>query len=231
MGYEDTKQKILTTLMQRPSGTEIQPSDHQDFALSLLEYIRSVEMISGSTLIGIAYEDTLPIQSNNANVSYIAGVAQERNAVYQNFIDSNGEPIIVTTGEMEAKLVILTWNKQYWSKQEINANVISQSNEAYFTYRLTIKKTYSSVAEMQENVFYPMGNDGRLLKTGEIVSVKNPLNSLEDAVYSYEMNTDEEPYWKLQTRLASLDSRTLDGGRADSVYGGALNVDCGGANQ
>ena len=53
-GYDDTRNKILETLLQRPVGTEIQPENHQDFALSLLDYIRSVELISGSTLIGIA---------------------------------------------------------------------------------------------------------------------------------------------------------------------------------
>ena len=35
-GYDDTRIKILETLMQRPNGTEIQPDNHQDFALSLL---------------------------------------------------------------------------------------------------------------------------------------------------------------------------------------------------
>ena len=47
MGYDDIRQRILSTLMQRPNGTEIQPDNHQDFALSLLEYIRGVELISG----------------------------------------------------------------------------------------------------------------------------------------------------------------------------------------
>lgn len=231
MGYEDTRKKILSTLMQRPDGTNIQPDNHQDFALSLLEYIRSVELISGSTLIGVAYEDTIPVQSNTANEAYVAGVAQQKTVTYKNFRDEHGEPIIVTTGEMEAKFVILTWNKQYWSKQEINTNIISKSNEAYFTYQLSIKKTYSSVNEMDEDVLHPIGNDGKSINIGEIVSVNNPLNTLEDAIYSYELNADGEPYWKFQTKLSSLDSRTLDGGRADSVYGGALNIDCGGANQ
>ena len=231
MGYEDTRQKILSTLMQRPNGTEIQPDNHQDFALNLLEYIRSVELISGSTLIGVAYEDTVPVQSNISNVAYIAGVAQQRNVVYENFINENGEPINVTTGEMEAKLVILTWNKQYWSKQEINANIISKADEAYFTYHLKIRKTYSSVSEMEDDIFHPIGNDGIKIKIGEVVSVKNPLNTLEDAVYSYEVDNGGELYWRFQTKLTTLDSRTLDGGRADTVYGGALSIDCGGANQ
>ena len=229
-GYDDTREKILKTLLQRPNGTQIQPDNHQDFALSLLEYIRDVELISASTLIGIAYENTVPVQSNKSNASYIAGVAQQRTATFSNFRDRNGQPIKVSTGEMEAKLVILTWNKQFWTKQEISANIISESEKAYFYYALTIRKTYSSKSEMEADVSEPLGNDGKSIKRGEVVSVHNESDPSEDAVYSYEIGSDGNPYWKLQCRLDKLDSRTLDGGRADTVYGGALNIDCGTAN-
>lgn len=229
MGYEDTRQKILSTLMQRPNGTEIQPDNHQDFALSLLEYTRSVELISGSTLIGVAYEDTIPVQSNDANEAYIAGVAQQRTAIYRNFIDKYGNPISVTTDEMEAKLVILTWNKQYWEKQEVVANIISQADEAFFYYALTVRKTYPDKISMQADVISPIGNNGKSIKQGEVVSIHNENNESENAIYSYEIK-DSEPYWQLQMRLDKLDSRTLDGGRADTKYGGALQIDCGRAN-
>ena len=128
MGYEDTRQKILSTLMQRPNNTEIQPGAHQDFALSLLEYIRSVELISGSTLIGVAEEDTMPVQSNIGNESYIAGVPSQSVIVYKNFINKYGEPISVIT-ENESKFVILFWNKQYWEKQEISISVPQSSSD------------------------------------------------------------------------------------------------------
>lgn len=223
-GYDDTRQKILETLMQRPNGTMIQPANHQDFALSLLDYIRNVELISSSTLIGVAYEDTVPVQSNDANETYIAGVAQQRSAVFQNFRDVNGEPITVTTGEMEAKLIILTWNRQYWTKAEISANIISQADTAYFLYSLTIRKTYSSVEEMNADVNSPIGNDGRYIRVGEIVSVHNEDNPNEDAIYSWEAG----PSWKLQMKVSNLD-RTIDGGRADTKYGGAETIDCGDA--
>lgn len=226
-GYDDTRKKILETLMQRPNGTEIQPDNHQDFALNLLEYIRSVELISGSTLIGVAYEDTIPVQSNDANEAYIAGVSQQRSVTFQNFRDVNGNAITITTGEMEAKLVVLTWNRQYWTAQEIVANIISQADTAYFFYALTIRKTYASKATMEADKGSPIGNDGKTIKRGEIVSIHNESNETEDAVYSYEFNDDGSPYWKLQMRLDKLDSRTLDGGRADTKYGGALNIDCG----
>lgn len=229
-GYDDTRKKILETLMQRPNGTEIQPNNHQDFALNLLEYIRSVELISGSTLIGVAYEDTVPVQSNDANEAYIAGVAQQRSVTFQNFRDVNGSAITITTGEMEAKLVVLTWNRQYWTAQEIVTNIISQADTAYFFYALTIRKTYASKAEMEVDKGSPIGNDGKTIKRGEIVSIHNESNETEDAVYSYEFNDDGSPYWKLQMRLNNLASRIIDGGRADTKYGGTLNIDCGKAN-
>lgn len=229
-GYDDTRSKIINTLLQRPNGTQIQPEGHQDFALNLLEYIRNVELISASTLLGIAEEDTTPVQSNKANAAYVAGVAQQRTATFRNFRDVNGKAITVSTGEMEAKLVILTWNKQYWTKKEISANIVSQADKAYFYYALTIRKTYASKAAMEADKASPLGNNGKSIKQGEVVSVHNESNSAEDAVYSYELDSNGNPYWKLQCRLDKLDSRTLDGGRADSVYGGALNIDCGNAN-
>lgn len=224
-GYDDTRQKILETLMQRPNGTMIQPENHQDFALNLLDYIRSVELITASTLIGVAYEDTMPVQSNDANEAYLAGVAQQRSATFQNFHDVNGQPITVTTGEMEAKLVILTWNRQYWTKEEISANIISQADTTYFFYNLTIRKTYDSVSAMNADVTAPVGNDGKYIKPGEVVSVHNENNPEEDAIYSWEAG----PTWKLQMKLSALDSRVFDGGRADSKYGGARSVNCGDA--
>lgn len=213
-GYDNIRNKILETLLQRPVGTEIQPENHQDFALSLLDYIRSVELISGSTLVGIAYQDTVPVQSDDANEVYIAGVAQERTVVFQNFRDVNGDPLIVTTEEMEAKLVILIWNRQYWSKQEISANIVSQAENAYFFYNLTIRKQYGSVSAMNIDKISPIGNDGRSIKQGEIVSVRNPYNSSEDAVYSYELDADGNPSWVLQMKLSALATRTIDGGSA-----------------
>lgn len=224
-GYDDTRQKILATLMQRPNGTEIQPTGHQDFALNLLDYVRSVELISGSTLIGVAYEDTVPVQSNDANGCYIAGIAQDRSMTFQNFRDMNGRPIIVTTGEMEGKLIILLWNRQYWSFQEIPTNITSASEKAYFYYNLTIRKTYASVAAMNADVTAPVANDGKLIKVGETVSVHNETTPAEDAIYSWEAG----PKWQLQMKLSAIDSRVFDGGRADSKYGGARNINCGNA--
>ena len=153
---------------------------------------------------------------------------QQKTAIFENFRDKDGQPIIVTTGEMEAKLVVLFWNRQYWEKEEISANIISQSENAYFFYSLKIRKTYSSKAEMEGDVSSPIGNDGRKIQFGEIVSVSNESNESENAIYRYEFDSRE--YWKLQIRLEKLDSRTLDGGRADTQFGGSLIIDCGKAN-
>ena len=54
-GYDDTRKMIIDTLMGRPNGTEIQPENHQAYALNMLDYIRSLELDATSTLIGIAF--------------------------------------------------------------------------------------------------------------------------------------------------------------------------------
>ena len=128
---------------------------------------------------------------------------------------------------MEAKLVILTWNKQYWTAEEISANIISQADNAFFYYALTIRKTYSSKSNMEADKTSPIGNDGKSIKRGETVSVHNENNTTENAIYSYELDSSGNPYWQLQVRLEALDSRILDCGRADTKYGGTLNIDCG----
>ena len=223
-GYKDTKEAIIDTLMGREVGHEIQPDEHQNFALKLLDYIRSVELISGSTLIGIAEPDTVPVQPDDAHVAYIAGVAQDRTVEYLYFIDQDGVPISITTGEMQAKFVIMLWNTEYWSYVELDTNIISHADTAYFFYNLLIRKTYNSVAAMNADKTAPVGDNGKLIKVGETVTVANQSNEAENAVYSYTGNG-----WRWQCSLASLSSRVFDGGRADTVYGGARNINCGGA--
>ena len=203
-GYEDTKQKIIDTLMGRAAGTEIQPDKNAPF-------------------IGVATPTTQPVQPDDSRACYIAGVAQDRTTTFQNFRDMNGDPISITNGEMEACLVIFVWNAQYWSAETVPTNIISSADQAYFFYNLTIRKTYDSVSDMNADVSAPVGNDGKYIKVGEIVSVHNEDDPTEDAIYSWE----EGPRWQLQMKLSALDSRVFDGGRADSKYGGARNIDCG----
>ena len=228
-GYDDTYQMIINTLMGRPTGTEIQPEDHQAYALNMLNYIRSLELLANAPFIGVAQPTTQPVQPDDSRACYIAGVAQDRTTVFQNFYDVNGEPISITNGEMEACLVIMVWNGQYWSAESVPTNIISSSDQAYFFYNLTIRKTYDSVADMNEDVTAPIGNDGRYIKVGEVVSVHNEDDPDEDAIYSWEHNSEGTPYWQLQMKLSALDSRVFDGGRADSKYGGSRSINCGGA--
>ena len=222
-GYDDTYNMIISTLMGRPNGTEIQPENHQAFALNMLEYIRSLELLANAPFIGVATPTTQPVQPDDSRACYIAGVAQDRTTTFQNFRDMNGDPISVTNGEMEACLVIFVWNAQYWSAETVPTNIISSADQAYFFYNLTIRKTYESVSDMNADVSAPVGNDGKYIKVGEIVSVHNEDDPTEDAIYSWE----EGPRWQLQMKLSALDSRVFDGGRADSKYGGARNIDCG----
>ena len=223
VGYDDTYNMIISTLMGRPNGTEIQPENHQAFALNMLEYIRSLELLANAPFIGVATPTTQPVQPDDSRACYIAGVAQDRTTTFQNFRDMNGDPISITNGEMEACLVIFVWNAQYWSAETVPTNIISSADQAYFFYNLTIRKTYDSVSDMNADVSAPVGNDGKYIKVGEIVSVHNEDDPTEDAIYSWE----EGPRWQLQMKLSALDSRVFDGGRADSKYGGARNIDCG----
>lgn len=224
-GYDDTRAKIINTLMGRPNGTEIQPENHQDYALNMLDYIRSLELLANAPFIGVAQPTTQPVQPDDSHACYIAGVAQDRTVTFQNFRNYIGQPIQITTSQMEAFLVILTWDGQYWTAESVPTNVISEADQAYFYYNLTIRKTYASVAAMNADVNNPIGNDGKYLKVGEIVSVHNENNPDEDAIYSWESG----PRWQLQMKLSALDSRVFDGGRADTKYGGARNINCGNA--
>lgn len=222
-GYDDTYNMIISTLTGRPNGTEIQPENHQAFALNILEYIRSLELLANAPFIGVATPTTQPVQPDDSRACYIAGVAQDRTTTFQNFRDINGDPISITNGEMEACLVIFVWNAQHWSAETVPTNIISSADQAYFFYNLTIRKTYNRVSDMNADVSAPVGNDGKYIKVGEIVSVHNEDDPTEDAIYSWE----EGPRWQLQMKLSALDSRVFDGGRADSKYGGVRNIDCG----
>lgn len=193
-GYDDTKQKIISTLMGRPQGTEIQPEQHQDYALSMLNYIRSLELISTNTLIGIAKQTTVPVQPNNARACYIAGVAQNQTATFDNFIGQDGNPIQVTTDKTSGVFVILMWNTQYWDAEVIPTSIISQAAQAFYYYNINVRKTYTSVEDMNGDNYNPVGDDGRQIELGEIVSVVNSENPEENGFYSRTENG-----WQFQT--------------------------------
>ena len=157
-GYEDTRQLIIDTLMGRPAGTEIQPEDHQRFALALTDYIRSVELNSGNAFIGFAQTDTVPIQSDNGQCFYISTVEPGQTVNFVNFIDSNGNVISVSSPEGKMSFVTLIWNTQYWSYQStvIDTNwVIKQTtgdNEAAVMSQKAVTDALGILAEHKENI-------------------------------------------------------------------------------
>lgn len=132
-GYEDTYKKIVDTLTGRPAGHEIQPYEHEAFALSLLDYIRSVETATNSMFAGSANGSTAPIQPPTSNVAYLSTVSGGSTVTYTNFKDVSGNSITVTCAANKGKVVILMWNKQYWSSQEVEveANVPSPVGMAF----------------------------------------------------------------------------------------------------
>lgn len=116
-GYWDTKKLITDTLVGRPVGTLIFPEGHQNFALSLLDYIRSVEILGASSLQGEAEQDTVPVQPDNARICYIATVPPNRFYTFRNFLGEDGQPIQVVSGMNTITFCTLLWNGEYWSVQ------------------------------------------------------------------------------------------------------------------
>lgn len=131
-GYGDTRQLIIDTLMGRPAGTEIQPKDHQAFALALNDYIRSVELVAGSGVpLAFAEPDTVPIQPNNGQAVYLSQVPCGSFKTFSNFIGQDGNALSVLSAENEVKLVTLLWNGSYWSKQETSIPVVTDTTSGF----------------------------------------------------------------------------------------------------
>ena len=133
-GYEDTRQMIINTLTNRLAGTEIQPEDHQEFALAITDYVRSVELLSGNAFIGFAEANTTPVQSDKGQCFYISTVGPGQTVYFVNFIDYNGNAISVSSPDGKMSLVTLIWNTQYWSSQvttiDTNWSIAQQSGDS-----------------------------------------------------------------------------------------------------
>ena len=133
-GYEDTRQMIINTLTNRLAGTEIQPEDHQEFALAITDYVRSVELLSGNAFIGFAEANTTPVQSDKGQCFYISTVGPGQTVDFVNFIDYNGNAISVSSPGGKMSLVTLIWNTQYWSSQvttiDTNWSIAQQSGDS-----------------------------------------------------------------------------------------------------
>ena len=132
-GYSDTRKMIIDALMGRPEGTQIQPEDHQAFALQIIDYIRSVELVAGNaTPIGFADADTVPVQPYNGQAIYLSSVSGSNTITFTNFIDQNANAISVTSTANVIKLITLLWNGQYWSSQVTSVNAVCATDGYLF---------------------------------------------------------------------------------------------------
>lgn len=141
-GYYDTRKLIIDTLMGRPKGTEIQPEDHQTFALQITDYVRAVELVSRNVapIAGWASENTVPVQPDLGQAIYMSQVNPGETVTFSNFFDSTGTAISVTSASDVVTLVTLIWDGQYWSKQTttFTVTIVPYTTE---TYRVTFSRS------------------------------------------------------------------------------------------
>lgn len=135
MGHQEVKNKIIKTLTGRTSSNKIKPSEHQEFALALLEYIRSVELISGSTLIGVATETTTPVESTHACECYIAKCTAGQTLTFSNFKDAEGTELTYTAETDKSALLLLMWDRTAWTltAMPISVEQVDLSKYVQFT--------------------------------------------------------------------------------------------------
>lgn len=185
-GYNDSKEKIVSTLTGRANGDQITPEKHQDFALSVLEYIRSIELSSLSGgMAGFAQENTVPIQPDNSFVTYLSAIPAGRTLTYSKFLGVDGLPLTISSNDDNASFVVLYWDKRHWSYLSMPVTVISKGNGATFNYRFNVRKTYPNKKAMLDDSSSPVDPSGERIKVGELVSVVNNEDSRENGLYSY----------------------------------------------
>lgn len=194
-GYRDTRQLIIDTLTGRPAGTEIQPEEHQAFALALNDYIRSVELSSGSVLMGIAESNTVPVEPDNSRVAYIASVSQNTVYTFTYFKKENGEPIAITTTDSSA-FVILLWNTQYWDYQILPISVLENNSFV----------GYFECASLSTDVNKTISSEINQLTTNLRILVKmNNVNTQDNATLQMGL-TDAKPLYYNGLRVSSTNS-------------------------
>lgn len=128
---DESKKKMIDTLIADVNGTETHSSERPGSAANLLDYVRRVEQTSDFILMGIAGEDTIPVQPDDTNVIYMAGIKPGSTVTFQNFRDSQGQPISVTASGKGTMFALLLWNKQYWSYQFSSVGFIQDNPPEY----------------------------------------------------------------------------------------------------
>ena len=240
-GYADTRQLIIDTLMGRPAGTEIQPEDHQAFALALNDYIRSVELVAGSGVpVDFAEPDTVPVQPNNGQAVYLSYVPRSETKNFVNFINQSGNSISVTSSSGEVKLVTLLWNGSYWSSQIVTINVLSDdssvnaSNIGASDYVLFSTSSNYSTGDIvrYDGKLYKftadhaagdwLGTDVELASINSILTSKlTELKQIKGGVYDVSANNDGATFESLQSLLSSSNLSTLI---PESVRHGGMSI-------
>jgi len=183
-GYIDTKNLIIAALLGRPVGTEITPASEQAYALSMLDYIRGLELATQSSLTGFAIANTIPIQPDTSRVSYISGVGKGSTITFANFHDVNGSKITITTPVDSGVIAILMWNTKYWEVKTFETNVTAVYQTNNYTRTLNVRKTYALKSDMQADSLSSIGVDGLDINYGEIVSVKGDPTFSNNGFYS-----------------------------------------------
>lgn len=200
-GYKDTRQLIIDTLMNRPAGTEIQPENHQEFALAITDYVRSVELLAGNAFIGFAEANTVPVQSDKGQCFYISTVRPGQTVNFVNFIDSNGNAISVSSPDGKMSLVTLIWNTQYWSSQivtmDTNWSIAQQSGSS------------ESMVMSQKAITDAIAVEETRAKEAE-KNLDNKVTDLETGmIYDVSANNNDAVFESLQALLSSSDLNTL----------------------
>lgn len=194
-GFDNTRQQIMDALVDRVVGTEIQPEAHQKFALALLEYIRSVELISASTLIGQCTPETQPVQPNDANVAYVGTALQQTTTIWENFHGEDGQPIIITTTSSNVAICIFTWNRQYWTVTTTTidlTDILQQTNQEIQNLQSSLTEETRAREKGDENLDKKIQQETQAIET----SLNQLNNQLKDCKFIY---LSVEEYQKLIT--------------------------------
>ena len=219
-GYSDTRQLIIDTLMGRPAGTEIQPEDHQRFALQITDYVRSVELVAGNaTPIGFANADTVPVQPDNGQAVYLSSVSGAQTVTFSNFIGKNGSPISVTSTENVIKFVTLLWNGQYWSSQVTSVNAVIDTTDGYLFVGVATIETDPDTPD--QKVFYIANGKGTYTNFGGLQVTEDEVVILYYDTAWHKASTGIASHEKLSELENEIDTKQDIIPDIDSIRAGA----------